>query len=104
MIPVSIIILVILIWCFYFTYQDDVALRQRIIYVEVIDKHKKMERIETKTNLNVMVEKYSKKANNNSLFDKQWYSKRYLQKIEERLQNEPQGLVFDNQGLVTEAS
>jgi hypothetical protein len=76
--PISVIILVILIWCFYFTYQDDIALRQRIIYVEVVNRHRKMERIETKQNLNVMVEKYSKKANNNSLFDKQWYSKRYF--------------------------
>ena len=27
LIPVSIIILFILIWCFYFTYQDEIALR-----------------------------------------------------------------------------
>lgn len=27
LVPISLIILVILVWCFYFTYQDEIALR-----------------------------------------------------------------------------
>lgn len=48
LIPISIIILVILLWCFYFTYQDEIALRQRIVYVEVQARHQGMQRSKSK--------------------------------------------------------
>lgn len=51
-------------------------------------------RIQAKQNLNVILESNSKRKNNNSLFDKLWYTKR------EEISKSENGFVFDGQGFV----
>lgn len=105
LIPISIIILIILLWCFYFTYQDEIALRQRIVYLEVRPKSQEIQRIQSKQNLNVIIESNSRRKNNNSLFDKLWYTKRQ-EAFRSKQQSEKkfEGYVFDGQGFVAHSS
>lgn len=49
--------------------------RSKIIHIEVLDKSQKLQRIESKRNLNTVVETFQKQRNY-ALFDKFWYLKR----------------------------
>ena len=76
LIPVSAIVLLILLWCFYFTYQDEIALRRSVLYLEVKPKQTDIPRIQAKQNLNVIIENEMRRKNTSSMFDKLWYTKR----------------------------
>ena len=58
--------------------------------------NEKIQRIESKQNLNTVIETTLRKKNNNKLFDKSWYQTR-----EEKFLKLPaNGLVIDSIGLV----
>jgi hypothetical protein len=60
-------------------------------------------RIEAKQNLNAILESGTQRKNNNSLFDKLWYTKR-IKTTMQRGELETQGFVFDGQGFIANSS
>ena len=62
--------------------------------LEVLPKKADISRMQSKVNLNVIIENNSRRKNNNSLFDKLWYQKREESKL--KLNNGVKvGFVFD---------
>lgn len=73
LIPIFIILLIIIIWCFQFHVNKVNKKRKKLIYAEVRPFDEKISRVESKQNLNLVIESNMRKKNNNMLFDKFWY-------------------------------
>ena len=76
LIPMFFILLILLIWCFYFHLNRVLQERKKLIFVEIRQHDDAISRVESKTNLNLVIESNLRKKNNNSLFDKFWYETR----------------------------
>lgn len=74
-----------------------IALRNKLIYVEVRNYKEKIYRTISKENLNCVIERSIKKKKNYALFDKYWYMRRSIA-FEEQ---EYQGLCVDMHDFVT---
>ena len=70
------ILLILMIWCFYFHLNRVLQERKKLIFVEVRPHDDTISRVESKTNLNLVIESNLRKKNNNMLFDKFWYETR----------------------------
>lgn len=91
MAPLSIILGIIMVWCFYFRFMKAVMSRKRLIYVEVMDQRNSdifISRFEAKQNLHLVGEVTQKLRSYNYLFDKYWYIQRELTYIEAITQTE----------------
>lgn len=76
MIPLTIILGIIMVWCFYFRFMKAVMARRRLIWVEVLDKKSSeifISRIQAKQNLRLVCEITTNIRSYNYLFDKYWY-------------------------------
>ena len=71
MIPLTIILGIIMVWCFYFRFMKAVMARKRLIWVEVLDKESEIliSRINAKKNLRLVCEITTNIRSYNSLFD-----------------------------------
>ena len=79
MAPLTIILGIIMIWCFYFRFMKAVMARKRLIWVEVLDQKKSdiyISRFHAKENLHLVGEVTQKLRSYNHLFDKYWYRQR----------------------------
>tara|TARA_B110001450_G_C17504773_1_gene433890 strand:- start:228 stop:629 length:402 start_codon:yes stop_codon:yes gene_type:complete len=86
MAPLTIILGVIMVWCFYFRFMKAVLARRRLIWVEVLNqKNSEMfvSRFQAKQNLHLVGEVTQKLKSYNYLFDKYWYRQREFQYIDE---------------------
>jgi hypothetical protein len=86
MAPLTIILGVIMVWCFYFRFMKAVMARRRLIWVEVLNqKNSEMfvSRFQAKQNLHLVGEVTQKLKSYNYLFDKYWYRQREFQYIDE---------------------
>lgn len=85
MAPLTIILGIIMIWCFYFRFMKAVMARKRLIYVEVMDQRNNdfyISRFYAKQNLHLVGEVTQKLRSQNYLFDKYWYMQREYTYIE----------------------
>lgn len=84
MAPLTIILGIIMVWCFYFRFMKAVLARKRLIWVEVLDHENDfgITRFIAKQNLHLVGEVTQKLRSYNSLFDKYWYRQRELQYID----------------------
>lgn len=85
MIPLTIILAIIMIWCFYFRFMKAVMARKRLIWVEVLDQKNSdiyISRFLAKQNLHLVGEVTQKLRSYNYLFDKYWYRQREYQYID----------------------
>ena len=76
MAPLTIILGIIMIWCFYFRFMKAVMARKRLIFVEVMDQRNndfQISRFVAKQNLHLVGEVTQKLRSQNYLFDKYWY-------------------------------
>lgn len=96
MIHIVLIQIILMSWCFYFQFTRALQARKKLIYVEVRSFSERMKRIESKQNLNTVIETTLRKKNNNKLFDKFWYQTRE----EKFLKLQQNGLYIDSIGLV----
>jgi hypothetical protein len=76
LLDITVIELAFISWCFYYQLNKLLKARKKLIYVEVLEHDKKIPRIESKDNLNQVLETTQRRKNNNYLFDKYWYRKR----------------------------
>lgn len=85
MAPLTIILAIIMIWCFYFRFMKAVMARKRLIWVEVLDQKNSdiyISRFLAKQNLHLVGEVTQKLRSYNYLFDKYWYRQREFQYID----------------------
>ena len=76
MAPLTIILGIIMVWCFYFRFMKAVMARKRLIWVEVLDQKNSdifISRFLAKQNLHLVGEVTQKLRSYNYLFDKYWY-------------------------------
>lgn len=92
-----VILIVLVLWCFYFHMNRVIQTRRKLIYVEVRSHDSVISRTQSKVNLNLVIESNMKRKNNNMLFDKFWYQTRETR----LLQNHWEGLYFDSRHFVT---
>lgn len=80
MAPLTIILAVIMVWCFYFRFMKAVMARRRLIWVEVLDQQNdfSITRYMAKQNLHLVGEVTQKLRSYNYLFDKYWYRQREI--------------------------
>lgn len=76
-------------------------MKQEILFLEVRAKQTEIMRIKAKQNLNAILESGSTRKNDNSLFDKLWYTKRQTTRLS---QDQMEGFVFDGQGFIANSS
>lgn len=79
MAPLTIILGIIMVWCFYFRFMKAVMARKRLIWVEVLDHRASdivISRFLAKQNLHLVGEVTQKLRSYNYLFDKYWYRQR----------------------------
>ena len=85
MVPLFIVLIVIMIWCFYLRFVMAFIKRKRLLWVEVQD-HTNSEysitRNVAKQNLHLVGEITQKLKSYNYLFDKYWYRQREFQYID----------------------
>ena len=85
MAPLTIILGIIMVWCFYFRFMKAVMARKRLIWVEVLDQKNSdifISRFLAKQNLHLVGEVTQKLRSYNYLFDKYWYRQREFQYID----------------------
>lgn len=85
MAPLTIILGIIMVWCFYFRFMKAVMARKRLIWVEVLDHGASeiaISRFLAKQNLHLVGEVTQKLRSYNYLFDKYWYRQREFQYID----------------------
>jgi hypothetical protein len=85
MVPLTIILGIIMIWCFYFRFMKAYQSRKRLIWVEVLshdDQTVPISRYQAKQNLQLVSEVTQKLRSYNDLFDKYWYRQREFQFID----------------------
>lgn len=85
MAPLTIILGIIMVWCFYFRFMKAVMARKRLIWVEVLDQKNSdifISRFMAKQNLHLVGEVTQKLRSYNYLFDKYWYRQREFQYID----------------------
>ena len=75
LLPFLIMILLILSWLLYYSINDDVLARKKVVYVEVRDKEEDISRKQSKINLKVLLET-NKKYQLTNPYNKIWYEKR----------------------------
>ena len=97
LIPMFLIILILILWCFFFHLNRVIMTRKKLIYVEVRAFDEPISRAESKQNLNLVIESNLKRKNNNMLFDKFWYQTRETWMV----QSAWEGLYFDSRKYVT---
>jgi len=73
LIPLFLVLLVLILWCFFFHLNRVIMTRKKLIYVEVRAFDDPISRQDSKQNLNLVIESNLKRKNNNKLFDKFWY-------------------------------
>lgn len=100
LIPLFFIFALLILWCVYFHINRVIQQRKKLIYVEVRAYDAPISRMESKKNLNLVIESNLKRKNNNSLFDKFWYQTRGSR----LLQTTWEGLHFDSRKYVTHAT
>jgi len=74
--PLSFVLIIIMIWCFYLRFVISFMKRKRVLWVEVQDifnSDYNISRNESKVNLHMVDEITKKLKSYNSLFDKVWY-------------------------------
>lgn len=76
LLPFAIVIVLVMTWLLYFTFNDDVLARKKVVYAEIRPKEEDISRTQSKINLNILIETNKKRKNLNYLFDKLWYEKR----------------------------
>lgn len=77
--PLSFVLIIIMIWCFYLRFVISFMKRKRIVWVEVQDfksSEYSITRNESKMNLHMVDEITKKLKSYSSLFDKYWYLQR----------------------------
>ena len=89
--PLTVVITLVITWLLYFTLNEDITTRKKIIYTEIRPKDEDISRQQSKINLNLLIEANKRKKNNSYLFDKVWYEKR----DEIGHKNAQEGFVFD---------
>jgi len=85
MIPLTVVMAFIMVWCFYFRFMKAVMSRRKLIWVEVLDSKNSeiyVSRLQAKQNLCLICEETSNVRSYNQLFDKYWYRKREIQYID----------------------
>lgn len=76
MVPLTIILMSIMAWCFYFRFIKAVQSRRRLIWFEVLDQKNNefnISRYQAKENMHLINEVTNKLKSLNYLFDKYWY-------------------------------
>jgi hypothetical protein len=91
LLPLTVVITLVMTWLLYFTLNEDITTRKKIIYTEIRPKDEDISRQQSKINLNLLIEANKRKKNNSYLFDKVWYEKR----DEVGHTNAQEGFVFD---------
>lgn len=94
--PMACVVVLVMTWLLYFTFNDDVLARKKVVYAEVRPKEEDISRTQSKMNLNVLIETNKKRKNLNYLFDKVWYEKR--EEVNHHKTRE--GFVFDGAGMI----
>lgn len=76
--PFAVIVFIIMTWLLYFTFDDVVLARKKVVYAEVRPKDEKISRTQSKINLNILLQTSEKrnKFRSSSLFDKHYYEQR----------------------------
>ena len=76
MVPLQLVLVVIVIWCFYIHFLNNYLKTNRTLWVEVQDyfnPDQLISRNKAKKNLHLVAEITQKLKSYNSLFDKYWY-------------------------------
>lgn len=95
LLPFMIMILLVLTWLLYYSINDDVLARKKVVYAEVRPKEEDISRTQSKINLKVLLET-NKMYKSSNPFNKIWYEQRDKQGHVDPLE----GFVFDGQGMV----
>jgi len=74
--PLSFVLIIIMVWCFYLRFVVNFMKRRRLLWVEVQDlsnSEYKISRKESKMNLHMVDDLTKKLKGYSSMFDKYWY-------------------------------